>query len=756
MSQTSNSSKLFDGVVYKIDQTMSSRTRNNLEVALSSHGAIPAKDTTPTHAITESPHYDLGPEIAHVSPKWVMASIKGKHVQNASYFSLDPLKFFSGVIISTSGIPPYDRDTMFGGTQLFGGQYRLDLTEDVTHLMVAEPEGEKYTEAIADPEVSVVMPDWFNACIKHRRHYREDMFKYPDPPILRNSKENEKTAEEKEDDEELTLLYPYDKTLPYNYKPKELFLKEYTFFLSSDLMLPRSIKRDLIKYLERAGARVLSYYDSLTVDVVIMKWRGSKRYIQACQDKKIIGSFWWATNTLCRERFVSPLKSLLDYPVPKGGIPALKDTSFAVSGYRQEARKYVVSLITAIGGKYTKQIVQNSTTHLISSRKNGPKYEFAKENKIPAINHLWLEETFQQWECKPLDDERYTTFPDEDILNAKVGKTPVCPKEVERWMEEPLPEVTPLPNQPQPNVSTTISNEEDMSREISFVTTEDQQAPETPRSEVQTNANAKANANVNVNTNTIDDNEDSGNGDNGDSTYTESSQAISRQRRGSTPFGTQKRSHSEVETSSQKSQGRKKKVKQTAQVCRIATTCVALSEKEKSNARALGAQFVESIAFATHLVSEDRIIRTPKFLCAINLGLHIIRREWIKDSIEGHEWQDEKNYAIHDKESEKKLGFSLDDSLNIARERIFSGENGWLDGLTVYLPPKNRDSLKQVVETAGGKVVLRKPLANDDVLVISEDKDPGLIRLGFQLYSPDLVIHGTLQQKLLKDKYLLW
>lgn len=60
------------------------------------------------------------------------------------------------------------------------------------------------------------------------------------------------------------------------------------------------------------------------------------------------------------------------------------------------------------------------------------------------VNHLWLEECYQQWTCKSVADARYTYFPENDILQSLVGKTPLLEKEIERWGSiETLPEMTP-------------------------------------------------------------------------------------------------------------------------------------------------------------------------------------------------------------------------------------------------------------------------------------------------------------------------
>ena len=42
---------------------------------------------------------------------------------------------------------------------------------------------------------------------------------------------------------------------------------------------------------------------------------------------------------------------------------------------------------------------------------------------------------------------------------------------------------------------------------------------------------------------------------------------------------------------------------------------------------------VEEVARCTHLVVENRVVRTEKFLCAMAYGVPVVTRQWIIDSI---------------------------------------------------------------------------------------------------------------------------
>lgn len=76
--------------------------------------------------------------------------------------------------------------------------------------------------------------------------------------------------------------------------------------------------------LEKAGAKISNSYND-KVTVVVVKYRDSPEYIRACRDGKIVATMWWVSNTLMRQRYESPTRRLLDYPVPRGGIPGMEN-----------------------------------------------------------------------------------------------------------------------------------------------------------------------------------------------------------------------------------------------------------------------------------------------------------------------------------------------------------------------------------------------------------------------------------------------
>lgn len=50
-------------------------------------------------------------------------------------FTPDPRLFFSGIIVTTAELPVGDREAIFGGVIALGGQYTVNLTKFVTHVV---------------------------------------------------------------------------------------------------------------------------------------------------------------------------------------------------------------------------------------------------------------------------------------------------------------------------------------------------------------------------------------------------------------------------------------------------------------------------------------------------------------------------------------------------------------------------------------------------------------------------------------------
>lgn len=173
-----------------------------------------------------------------------------------------------------------------------------------------------------DNGIPVVLSQWLDDCFRYHIKLDRGPYQFPSPSMYYQLNPYPATI----------FTYPKDvdtlvETLPSTISESRS-LENQVIYFGSDLMhdqrkLP--MIPALTNYIREAGGEVATEYDHHLVTVVILKYRSSLQYKQALKDKKYVASFWWLSNTLARGYFCSPLDTLLDYPVPKAGIPMMDD-----------------------------------------------------------------------------------------------------------------------------------------------------------------------------------------------------------------------------------------------------------------------------------------------------------------------------------------------------------------------------------------------------------------------------------------------
>ena len=165
---------------------------------------------------------------------------------------------------------------------------------------------------------------------------------------------------------------------------------------------------------------------------------------------------------------------------------------------------------------------------------------------------------------------------------------------------------------------------------------------------------------------------------------------------------------------------------------------------------------MESVHACTHLVT-DKIRRTVKFLCAIAESKKIVAVSWVDGCHKMAAFIDEGTHALLDPAVEKQYGFTLKESLRRSHEKkLFAGKK-------FFITPKTKpeiSDMKEIVESAGGVVVVASPTTFDeDLLVISCNEDsalwPKLTRLNYIIHSNEVILTGVLVQHLDLKKHHL-
>ncbi|KAI8139395.1 hypothetical protein BJV82DRAFT_627111 [Fennellomyces sp. T-0311] len=812
---------LFNNVKYTFHETLSLRKRQELEHLLNRHGAEKVDPDQEgggqvTHIITtrdferDSPKSKDPPFV--VTPFWVKRAILNGFVHDPIFYSPKAEMIFSGMVVTAPTLPDSDKIAICAGLQQFGGQYRDSLTKDTTHLVAISEYGRSYERAAAR-QMPIILPHYFDACLKARRRIRLDMYSFPNPPLLcapttvdRERKEDE--ADKKDKTKVYSplqdLIYPPyasrfgDEEYQIEMKtPDERFLQGDCIYVEPGVVHPseEDALKSWLEYLQNeAGATIANEYDKDRVTIVIALNRSTPTYIQASQDGKIVASKWWLTNTISRRARELPMTTLIDYPWPEGGIPGSESYVVSISGYKGTARDYLRRILLHCGMTFAPSL-SKGTTVLICSSVNQEKYMRAKEMNIVTVNHIWLEECFSQWRLLPPTDTRFFHFPARDILRSLVGKTSHEAQRLERWWKDPAnkPEEIPLPTIAWTLIPKDLKSESSgkyisqrKAAEAAATSLQDVYVPD--MNAYQNEKRSKRTQNLQSTPEDID--ERSSKKQKSDSEEEASdvqsqvkSESSKRKSKSPTPPALESSSSSnrssQVEKKSPPARSNRKAKEKVVDALKATSAAINFTEKPKIlftaikstkemevKLKRLGGTCVNSVDKATHLVVKDRVLRTPKFLCAVNLGINIVTLDWLTDSFETGQWQDPTKYIPKD----EKNKHNLEASLKLAREmRETEGSrrhaaNSWLTGFDVHFlqsdEAKNK-GMYDIVTTAGGKVTQRLNTSgiSDSLLVLSfpekKERWEGLKDNGIPVYDTDMIVVGSLNQCLDLEKYRL-
>lgn len=423
---------IFQDVVYSIDPLLSSTLKTYLTNLLESNGATQANEIN-LYISKENTHNQSN--VHSVTPLWVEVAVNNGFVHNPKYYSPShPNSFLSGVVLTLLDIPPPEIQLIAKQIKKYCGQIRNDLTEDITHLICIDPRGAQYTHCI-EHRIPVVLPQWLDDCQRFQERLDPRPYQFPTPIIQTPAP-----------------LYPYPSLEHLSNNPSGA-LSRHTLYFGKDIQIKDDFKLQLINAIKRAGGNISTEYNTL-VTLVILKYR-SEEAMCAFRDHKEMASLWWLTNTLARGHYLSPMRSLLDYPVPLGGILGMERVSITITGYKGPDREFLRRLVIHAGAVLN-PLMDASATHLICGDKRSAKYEDAKRRGLQIVNHLWLEECFTMWRILKMDRRHL------HLTSVSVGKTHLFQDKVELWWE---PETRPE-HQPAPHAYQVIGLDENGSVEV--------------------------------------------------------------------------------------------------------------------------------------------------------------------------------------------------------------------------------------------------------------------------------------------------
>lgn len=212
-------------------------------------------------------------------------------------------------------------------------------------------------------------------------------------------------------------------------QPLLTVFKSQKVMLHSDLQISARLQGVLEDHIIGGGGSVTGSVHK--ADMLICQFRDSRDYRIASRANRDVGNLAWLYHLITYNRWTSPMRQLLHYPIPAGGIPGFNSFRISVSNYNGEARIYLENLAGAAGAQFTKTM-KDDNTHLITAHPNSEKCTAAKEWNINIVNHLWLEESYARCQVQTLSNALYTQFPPRTNLGEVVGNTQIDPKAVEQ------------------------------------------------------------------------------------------------------------------------------------------------------------------------------------------------------------------------------------------------------------------------------------------------------------------------------------
>ncbi|KAK4057178.1 regulator of Ty1 Transposition [Microbotryomycetes sp. JL221] len=240
MSSTSSSSSaimsikldqtLFKDVCYFLNDSLAPVVKDKLDQLLLSNGArqcpleptpsssSSSSSTTPlvrfnldkiTHVITDTldfaEYHVLRPSqskqstdhniaeqrVKIVLPIWVTRSYDMQRLKAPQFFSPDKSLLFAGMGFacfdaSPCHLPQLDVDAVQAAVTSLGGQFFSIPTRETTHVLALEPSGpafERLLKYAPTLGMSIVLPHWFEECLKLGQIVPIDFYRFPNPPL---------------------------------------------------------------------------------------------------------------------------------------------------------------------------------------------------------------------------------------------------------------------------------------------------------------------------------------------------------------------------------------------------------------------------------------------------------------------------------------------------------------------------------------------------------------------------------------------
>ncbi|CAG8235658.1 unnamed protein product [Penicillium salamii] len=680
-----------------------------------------------------------------VKPQWVNASLSKRKLVNPRQYSPDPRLFMNDVVVTCGDIPGGDKDAIIGGVIAKGGLYSPRVSQMVTHLVDLAADSDKaQIVQLKKLKVKIVLPHWFDDCLKLGRRIDERPYLLPDPEILREGPETPIRLRQNKDLVGASTTDPADLPTPHNTDQRSVFQGK-TIMLSPDLGIGSHLLESIQSVLEQGGAQMTTKVDS--ADMLICRYREGFSYRTASRLNIDVGNLAWLYRLMTFNTYTSPLRRLLHYPVARTGVPGFEGLKISLSNYVGEARLYLENLIAASGAECTKTLKQENT-HLITAHGNSEKCTAAKEWGLEVVNHLWLEDSYAKWKLQPASDPRYSHFPLRTNLGEVAGQTRLDRAVLEQVFfasENTAPRSPARPAQGKNQVVVAVQPpekkrklEEDASKATQGTPQGNGKVGRPAQTPARSRVMSEGKENETPSSTSSRRSKDAATARLHEYAPDLALYEKERKRVGGVIYGGRRKSDEdrvqekkkrvsiEPEEESDNEPAveikRQKKSRPPIAMHLLITgyqKWVGKGNEKKEDAdkralRDLGIMVVQDARRCTH-VAAPSILRTTKFVNALAYGSTIVSTEFITACLQADELLDPSDFPLEDKEAEEKYNFKLDSVTANAKKN----KNKMLQGYRIYCVEDIRggfEAFKSIVEANGGECLLfrgRLTLANN-------------------------------------------
>lgn len=634
----------------------------------------------------------------------------------------DPGAFMSDIVVCCADIPEGDEDAIHGGVLAMGGTYTPKIATAVTHLVALTMDNEKCeTVQARNLNIKIVLPHWFDDCLKLGRRIDEQPYLLPDPEYGRQKYTSAPVATAR-NNHVTGATHPDpsigpDPSPPTARKDLNVF-KNKRVMLAENLGIGSHLRTTLEDLILNGQGKVVNTVSK--ANIYVCKYREGTDYKLASRAGKDVGNLEWFYYLIMNNAWTSPMRRLLHYPLAREGLSGFHKFRISLSNYSGEPRSFLEQLVIATGAECTKTLKQDNT-HLITAHTLSEKCAAAKDWGIHVVNHLWLEESYAKWKMEPVTNTRYTHFPQRTNLSELVGQTSIEREAVEaHFFANEDTDMRDADDSPEPmhprnlNIPTKVAPPATAAAAKFSRQTDKPQTPaasrfaalgkenETPGSTGSRKTKEAALAKLHSMTPDI-------------ALYEKEKKRVGGVVYGGRRKGDEdrieigrKRSVDEASDSEAPEENESKRAKKEKSTMHLLISgykkwvgAPKVEDSDRRALRALGIIVTLEPARASYLAAPS-ILRTHKFVAALAYAPIVISTDYIDACLERQKYLDPEKFLLKDQVNEKKLGVSLAMSHNRATEN----RRNLLRGRMIYCVENIHggfETFKSIAEANGGQ-----------------------------------------------------